>query len=212
MTEEFQEREFKIKTISNEEYDRREAERKAIDDKFEIDEIRRKWNCPLRQVSCKPIASGEWGEKLEVLKSKLGTGMIVALTGGRGNGKTQLGVEIMKIVSASLEKCYFFTATEFFMLIKSTYKNDATRNEAQILSDLRKFKLLVIDEIGKRSESQWENNLLFELINKRYGDMTDTLIIDNRQKTDFIATIGPSLASRISETGGIIECGWASFR
>jgi len=54
--------------------------------------------------------------------------------------------------------------------------------------------------------------MLFELLNRRYNDLKDTILIANKSKAEFQDYIGPSLASRMNETGGIVECNWPSFR
>lgn len=179
-----------------------------------IQEKREGWNAPRRHASFQPTQEGAWGVELLKLKAMLepSTGRILALVGGRGNGKTQLAVELMKARTAALKTALFSSAVEFFIKIKSTYRKDSDTDEMEVLREFQKPSLLVIDEIGKRGGSEWENTMLFELLNRRYNDMTDTILIDNRTKTEFAETIGPSLASRMNEGGGIIECTWGSFR
>lgn len=193
---------------------RREAEEAQRRRRVEIGVFREKWNAPKRHALFKPPLDGAWGAELTKLKSMLepSTGRILALVGGRGNGKTQLAVELMKARTAALKSALFSSAVEFFIKIKSTYRKDSETDEMEVLKEFQKPSLLVIDEIGKRGGSEWENTMLFELLNRRYNDMTDTILIDNRTKTEFAETIGPSLASRMNEGGGIIECAWGSFR
>ena len=177
-----------------------------------IEDLRSTWNAPKRHVDCKPKQYGEWVSMLDFLRAKLGGGFMVALVGGRGNGKTMMAVELMKHVTDGLNSALYATSIEFFINIKRSYRLDSQIDEMDVIKRFRKPSFLVIDEIGKRGQSDWENNMLFELLNKRYGDMTDTLLIDNIGKAEFIAAIGPSLASRMQETGGIIEASWQSFR
>lgn len=177
-----------------------------------IANLRSDMNAPSRHLKCQPSLDGEWGKKLTYLTNCLGTGFTIALVGTRGTGKTQMAVQLMLAATKKLSSARFCTAAEFFMEIKAAYRRDSELTEQCVLERYRKPRLLVIDEVGKRSESEWETTLLFELLNKRYGDMTDTLIIDNRTQAEFQAAIGPSLASRISESGGIIDFNWPTFR
>lgn len=186
--------------------------RKDNEHSAKVATFRANWNAPKRHEQSTPNFSGEWGAAYSQLKAKLGTGSTIALVGTRGSGKTQLAVELMKATTANLKRAYFTTATGFFMELKATYRKEASKTEGDVLNTFQSFQLLVIDEIGKRSESEWENNLLFELLNRRYNAMKDTVLIDNRSKADFIAAIGESLASRMNEGGGIKECNWPSFR
>ncbi len=177
-----------------------------------IEDLRKECRAPLRHLACKPKAEGEWNQKMVVIHAKLGSGALIGLVGGRGSGKTMLGVQAMLCVTGVLRSALFTTAADFFMAIKATYKKDNQDTEADVVAKFRRPSLLVIDEIGKRGETDWENNMLFHLLNVRYNDLKDTIVIDNREKREFIETIGESLASRMNESGGIIECNWKSFR
>jgi len=177
-----------------------------------VDGLRHEMNAPQRQLICICRREGPWAEKLAVLESKLGSGFTVGIVGKRGRGKTQMAVELMRCATDKRMSARFLTAVEFFMEIKASYRRESLDTELDIIRRYRRPRLLVIDEIGKRSESDWENSLLFELLNKRYNDMTDTVLIDNRPQKDFCEAIGTSLASRIDESGGLIDCQWESFR
>lgn len=188
----------------------KESERSNHESK--VREQRYNWGAPKRHVQTATVKEGPWGDKYRAIATMLGSGCMIALIGGRGSGKTQMAVQLMKVVTQNLNSARFMTAVEFFMSIKETYKRDSEESENDILREFTNPALLVIDEIGKRGGSDWENNLLFELLNRRYNELKDTIMIDNRSKSDFIETIGPSIASRMSENGGIIECNWQSFR
>jgi len=174
--------------------------------------LRQNWNAPKRQLSSQTLHDGPWGEMFASVVSKLGSGFLIALTGTHGPGKTKMGVELMKASTENLRSAKYMTATEFFIAIKTTYRKDSEESEESVLEAHARPRLLVIDEIGKRSENEWEDRLLFELVDRRYRDMTDTLLISNADKAEFTKSIGASLASRMNETGGIIECKWESFR
>lgn len=180
--------------------------------RFRVAAIRDGWNAPKRHVQRRVQMSGEWASRLNTVKEMIGKGVLIGLVGGRGTGKTQLAVELMRYTTEMEQKALFVSAIEFFMHIKETYNRDSELTEADVIYRFTRPKLLVIDEIGKRGNSDWENNLLFEAINQRYNDMKDTVLIDNRSKAEFIETIGPSLSSRMNEGGGILECNWNSFR
>lgn len=201
------------KAIAEKKHEEHCKQQKAKDYGIQISQLRSAWDAPARHLALQePKRTNEWGTKLTLLESKIGTGFTVALVGVRGNGKTQIAVQLMIAVTEKLKSAKFCTAAKFFMAIKASYRKDSDNTEFEVLREYRRPALLVIDEIGKRSDSGWENTLLFELLNDRYNDMTDTVLIDNRPKSDFVAAIGASLASRMSESGGIIECNWESFR
>lgn len=172
------------------------------------------WNAPARHVAAKPVIGDcKWSKALKYISGLRGKGFCVALVGNRGAGKTQIGVQMMKLyVHFDNKPAHYLTTTEFFLDVKHSYRADSHQSERELIDDLRKPKLLVLDELGKRGDTQWENNLLFELLNKRYADMTDTLLICNLSRDEFEKSVGDSIVSRINETGGIINCDWESFR
>lgn len=169
---------------------------------------------PERQRNVEDLdRSGEWGKCLKKLEQKLGTGFMVALAGGRGNGKTQIAVELIRFLAFGdpPKRSRFCTATEFFMEIKAGYR-DGGKSEADVIREFSRPRLLVIDEVSKRRDSEWENLLLHELLNRRYNAMTDTLLISNQDAKQLEESLGAALVSRMRETGGVIEAVWPSFR
>jgi len=195
--------------------ERAEAERRSND--FDRDNrlysLRGEWNVPERQLRAKDLdRSGAWGAKEAELAKMIGNGFLVALVGGRGPGKTQMGVELMKKCTEKYLTAYYDTLTGLFLKIKATFKRDSHETEDDLIKRMAKPQLLVLDEISRRSDSDWENRMIYELIDRRYYGMKDTLLIANQSKAQFLEAIGESLASRMQETGGIVECNWQSYR
>lgn len=178
-------------------------------------ELMNEANTPLRQRKNRDLNKvGDWGSTFVLLREKLGTGFMIALTGGRGNGKTQLAVELIRSLSFAEKamRSRYCTATEFFMEIKAAYRIDSGKTEVDIIKEFQKPSLLVIDEISKRRESDWEDLLLHELLNRRYNGLTDTLLICNQESKQLEESLGASLVSRMRETGGVVEAKWETFR
>lgn len=173
-----------------------------------------KANLPERQRSQngKLKRDGKWHETMMMIKGKMPSGSTFALVGVRGAGKTQMAVSIALELAQAYIPSLYCTATEMLMRFKATYKQDAKATEEDIVKAFRKPSLLIIDEMNKRAENEWEQRLVFEVLDKRYQDMKDTIIISNQTPVEFCASMGPSLISRINETGGVIECNWESFR
>ena len=108
--------------------------------------------------------------------------------------------------------CRYVWMIEIFMAIKATFSKQAVRAETEELQRFISPQLLIIDEAHDRGDTAWEDRVLSYLIDKRYGDLRDTLIVSNQKPDEFKKSIGPSIYSRLIETGGIIECIWPSFR
>lgn len=204
---------FALTPLSPEESERRRlaelsATRKAQQD---INAILDAANIPRRQRGTQARQAKGWSDALEKLVQCSTTGFLMALTGIRGNGKTQLAVELIRHNAGQGRRARFCSAMEFFMEIKAGYRNES-KAEKDIIGDFCRPSLLVVDEIGQRSDSEWENRLLYEMVNRRYNDMKDTLLISNQEEAQLKAALGPSIVSRMNETGGLMPCDWPSFR
>jgi hypothetical protein len=202
----------KMTIVSDSEAARRRAEQDRQQAERAAGSLRAVWNAPKRQSDATAQRIGDWAIKLDAIESKIGTGFLFGVAGTRGNGKTQMAVEAMRTATGRGLSARYETAVALFARIKATFRQSAKESEQDIVAALRKPRLLVIDEIGKRGESDWEQNVLFWLIDSRYGDMTDTLLIGNLEPSGFAQCIGPSLASRLNETGGMILADWPNRR
>lgn len=199
-----------------------EQRKKILDDRAQANESHNKqqieyqlqeFGAPERQRRQREvIRSGPWGETEKKIIDRLKSGFLIALVGGRGCGKTQMAVEVMRASVGMKRSCLFASAMQFFMAIKATYRKESDDTEDQVLRRFSKVRLLILDEIGQRSENEWENRLLYELLNRRYNSLDDTLLISNQEIAQVESALGPSLISRMRETGGIIECAWETFR
>lgn len=188
-------------------------DQKRIQKENKILELRTAWNAPKRQRERLEIdRSGPWGKCEQKLLGMLESGFCVALIGGRGPGKTQMGVELMRTVTERAHSAFYSSAVGFFLAIKASYKPTSELTEEDVIERFAKYALLVVDEVGQRAETEWEDRMFFEMLDRRYRAVKDTILISNQEADKFTASIGDSLASRMNETGGIIECNWPSFR
>lgn len=179
-----------------------------------VSRLRDNWNAPRRHSERTSLDGNakEWNACFQKLKKLIGTGFTVALVGTRGPGKTQIAVELMREATLQLNSAYYCTAMDYFMRIKDCFQPDRKERQEDAQRFFAKPKLLVIDEVNVRSDSAWEDNMLADLIGKRYNGLLDTVLISNETAKKFEESIGPSIIDRLNETGGIVECTWRSFR
>ena len=164
-----------------------------------------------RHVECRPASDGPWAEKADILKRRLGEGYLIALLGIRGTGKTQLGVELV-LHACRNDKCAkYVKAIDLLLSIRACYGNNE-RSEDKAIADWVYPRLLVIDELQERGHTEWEDVMLTNIIDKRYAQRDDTILIANLTEAEFVTAAGASISSRLTECGGIIVCDWPSFR
>lgn len=183
--------------------------------KLKADELWRKTYVPRLHASAKLRSEPGWIKVLEHCRSTVTRvekrGAIMALIGNRGTGKTQIAVEALRHACLALYTCKYTRAFDIFLSVRAAMKSQAT-SEADAMRELLQAEVLVIDEMQERGETPFEDRLLVNLLDRRYGNMTDTILIANQTPEEFTAALGPSITDRIRETGGLIECTWESFR
>lgn len=167
---------------------------------------------PLRHQKIPLHSDSLWQLKLEETSLRLCSGFLIAITGTQGTGKTQFGAAMIVEACRLGRRSKYACAMDFFIALKGSFDDGSKATEASVLNTFIKPKLLVLDEMDERSESAWENRLLFHMLNQRYNAMLDTLLLSRRTKTEFIASLGASIQSRIQETGGAIHFDWPSYR
>lgn len=152
-----------------------------------------------------------WRDVYEMITRQLQTGCLLALIGNRGTGKTQLGASAIAANCALERSSRYITAMDVFLIIREAQK---FQNESE-LKAIQKFvdpKLLVMDEMQVRGETAFENRMLTAIVDKRYANMRDTILIANLTEKEFRESLGSSIVDRMYETGGVIPCTWESFR
>jgi len=166
---------------------------------------------PLRHLKQTALENDSWHAKLESVKGRIGEGVIVCLIGPRGTGKTQMAVSLARIVCRAGRSARYATAMGIFLELQETF-DGGKKSSRGVIDEYTKPSLLIIDEMHERGETGWEDRVLTHLIDRRYGNLRDTILISNQTKDQMLAAVGPSVASRLSETGGIVTCDWKSFR
>ncbi len=212
-----------LRVVSNEEADARLLKKQEAVKSRRLALLWNACNCPERLAQRKEFEPVKpWINTRDMITRKIGTGFLFALIGDRGLGKGQIAEQTLRAAVAKERSCYYVTATGLFCEIKRSYSTKATITEGEVIERFQRYKLLVIDEVGRRAENDWEDRILYEILDGRYRELRDTLLISNQNQTVFEKSVGESIVSRLNECGGIVEAklkdengnptGWKSFR
>lgn len=167
---------------------------------------------PYRHAKAKPSEDpGPWRDTFQRLQAELGSGFLHVLMGKRGSGKTQIGVSLIRSCCTLMRPARYVKAMEIFVAIRAAYRKDGD-TESDIVDEFLRPDLLVIDALEERGETAFEDRMLNHILDRRYDNMSDTLLITNQSAEGFAQSMGPSIVSRIHETGDKIVCDWESFR
>jgi len=162
------------------------------------------------------LQNDEWFAMFERARNVVECGGNVLLCGTRGGGKTRMATELAQRAALprgkSKPKRIFKTAMRIFLEIRATYRRDSAITELEVMDNLATCRLLVIDEVQERAESEFEAQKLTAIIDDRYRHKLPTILIANLTPQAFTATLGPSICDRCNEDGGLLEFTWPSFR
>ena len=110
-------------------------------------------------------------------------GRCLGLLGGAGQGKTHLGVALLKEVIRQGFTARYCREYDFFLSVKNTWTGGGDkRTETEIIQGYVRPDLLVLDEIGVQFFSRAEEALIFQVIENRYGAVKPTVVISNLKK------------------------------
>ncbi|HEX2972655.1 MAG TPA: ATP-binding protein [Tepidisphaeraceae bacterium] len=163
------------------------------------------------KIKLRHDATGPWGETYRRLCDRLPQGPLIVLLGKRGTGKTQLAACLLADLCRAGGMVRYLKTMDLFREIRACYRPDGP-NEVKTVNQLCRYAGLVLDEAHERSDSEWENRTLSNIVDRRYDAMRTTILVSNMTKEAFAQAVGPSIVSRIHESGEVVTCDWASFR
>lgn len=128
------------------------------------------------------------------------------LLGPTGTGKTyqayaalRMAVTHPRPVRGVGFRCDAWKAATHADLLASMRPN--TRNDSeQVLADLRKVPLLLVDDLGVAKNSEWVEDITYRLINGRYEQMMPSIFTSNLAVDQLRDALGDRIASRLAET------------
>ena len=128
-----------------------------------------------------------------------------------GAGKTHLAVGYLRedILRNGEEAGRFIRAVDLFKEIRDTFSEKSARNERALLEVFGKsVPLLIVDDLGTEKVSEWVEQTLYDLIDRRYGELLDTIITSNLEPSALSAHYtnhGDRLMSRIFAMGPVFR-------
>jgi DNA replication protein DnaC len=141
------------------------------------------------------------------------TGQSLIFVGKPGTGKTHLAVGIGMHLLRQGRPVLFTTVQRAIRRVRDTWSRESAETESQAVAALVYPDLLILDEVGVQSGSEFEKNQLFDILNERYETRRPTLLLSNMDVEGVRAYLGDRIFDRLREDGGrAIAFDWSSHR
>lgn len=144
----------------------------------------------------------------------LAIGRSALFVGKPGTGKTHLAAAIgLQVMRRQNRTVLFTTVMRAIRRVKDTWVKGCEESESQAIATLVSPDLLILDEVGVQFGSDFERNILFDVLNERYEKRRPTILMSNLPVAEVSAYLGERVIDRIREDGGArIVFDWESYR
>lgn len=121
-----------------------------------------------------------------------------------GNGKTTWAVKIMRNYIDTYAcnydiDCLFINVPEFMNLRKRSFGNyDLTQYYNELEQRVMNARLVIFDEIASKQSSEFDEDLLYRLVNYRSTNCKSTIYTSNVTPEELKTMLGERIADRIS--------------
>lgn len=158
-------------------------------------------------------ALGRIADAVQALATSDDEGVGMVLSGGVGCGKTHLACAAIAEAVSHGQSARYVVVPELLSAIRAGFRNRDLPDEAELLAPLADVELLLLDEAGLGSGSEWEAATIARLIDARYSEAAGrTVVVTNASASDLDAAIGERAADRLREMGPVLVVPGKSYR
>lgn len=135
--------------------------------------------------------------------------------GPSGTGKTLLSCILLNELMLRRARPGRFVnlSRKFFQQLRDTYSQDSEHygQTWQILEHLCNIPYLVLDDFGVQRGTEWETEMLYDLIDARYGEGNFTIVTTNQSRSE-LEDSGGRVFSRLVEMCFLVDMQGQDYR
>lgn len=109
----------------------------------------------------------------------------VMLAGISGTGKTDLAVAAVKHAKERGMVAFFISEPDLLQRVKASYDNEDEYSEDDLMQALEQAHLVALDDFGKTKGTDFADDLIYRLVNKRYENRLPTIYTTNLSPSEF---------------------------
>jgi DNA replication protein DnaC len=152
----------------------------------------------------------QYANEFDLVRS---VGRCAIFVGNPGTGKTHLAIGIALHILKQQKTVLFTTVQRAIRRVKDTWTKDSSETETAAINSIAYPYLLILDEVGVQFGSEFERQVIFDILNERYEKRKPTILLSNIPAKDLGGYLGDRVADRLKEDGGkLIQFTWDSHR
>lgn len=119
----------------------------------------------------------------------------LVVMGNPGTGKTFLSASILNLLFDDKCEVFYTTHRRFIEEIHRAIEDGRTQHS--VINKLADKKYLILDDLASGTCTEWQQEMILELLDRRYSDSLKTLITTNLNKEMLTESLGVRTASRL---------------
>ncbi|MBQ0956452.1 ATP-binding protein [Serratia symbiotica] len=144
--------------------------------------------------------------------ANFGSGCVsFVFSGSTGTGKNHLSAAIGNALLEQEKTVLIITVADLMLEVRAGYNGG--KSEDELLTELCRVDLLVLDEVGVQRDTKNEFVILHQIIDRRTAMMKPVGVLTNLNHADLAEVLGPRVMDRLMMDGGVwINFNWESYR
>jgi chromosomal replication initiation ATPase DnaA len=134
----------------------------------------------------------------------------LVLLGAPGTGKTYLAAAILNYLFDEKKEIAYTTHRRFIEEIHHAIQSDRTQHS--VIAKYHDKTYLILDDLGSATCTDWQQEMLLELIDRRYAAKMKTIFTSNLSKELLKSKLGERTSSRLLDINNEILEFWSTDR
>lgn len=141
----------------------------------------------------------------------LGRGFVV-FAGCPGSGKTFLCAAVYYHLLAKTTNVRHLPIRQLMYELKEAMNEGASETKESLLNKYQRVGTLILDDLGATQNTEWQREVIFDLIDYRYQHAKSTLITTNLKYDGMCKALDERIASRVYDKSNHLMEDWKTNR
>ncbi len=127
---------------------------------------------------------------------------MLVMIGNPKTGKTYFCVAVANYFLEKKRQVRYYNSRRIFEEIQKGIANN--ENQYETVSNMCQSDILILDDIGASTNSEWQKEIILDLIDRRYSEQKVTLVTSNLTEQKFKEALGERTSRRIFSDDNLI--------